>query len=114
MSFIRKRLEWSAYVAELLRNLQSSLKRHGLLEKLRYLLYPSRLLPADERAIRRDDADRGLAVAAVLVISKRIGLRAVENELAQSGGRKWLVFTKWAVGGCAKGNWQIITRMRLV
>jgi hypothetical protein len=48
--------EWSAYVAELLRNLQSSLRRHRLLKKLRYLLYPSRLLPADEQAIRRNDA----------------------------------------------------------
>ncbi len=53
---IRKRPEWSAYVAELLRNLQSSLRRHRLLKKLRYLLYSSRLLPADEQAIRRNDA----------------------------------------------------------
>ncbi len=52
---IRKRTEWSAYVAELLRNLQSSPRRNRVLEKLRYLLYPSRLRPADEQAIRRDD-----------------------------------------------------------
>ncbi len=42
VSRIRKGPEWSAYVAELLRNLQFSLRRQGLLEKLRYLLYPSR------------------------------------------------------------------------
>ena len=56
VSRIRKRSHWSAYVTRLIQTLQSSLRRHGLIEKFRFLLYPSHLLPADRAAIESDDA----------------------------------------------------------
>ena len=53
---IRKQKEWSRYVVELLANTQSSVRRHFDITKLRFLLYPSRLLPRDLMEIREDDA----------------------------------------------------------
>jgi DNA repair photolyase len=55
VSLIRKRSHWSAYVTRLIQTLQSSLRRHGAIDKLRFLLYPSHLLPMDRAAIESDD-----------------------------------------------------------
>ena len=56
VSLIRKRSHWSRYVTRLIQNLQASLRRQGLIEKLRFLLYPSHLLPLDRATIAADDA----------------------------------------------------------
>ncbi len=53
---IRNRKGWSAYVVALLRNVQNSVRRHSDIRKLRFLLYPGRLLPQDVKKIRNDDA----------------------------------------------------------
>ena len=53
---IRKRAGWSNYVVELLANVQQSVRKHSHIAKLRFLLYPSRLLPEDLARIRQDDA----------------------------------------------------------
>ena len=53
---IRRRAGWSRYVADLLKAAQSSVRRHFDSSKLRFLLYPSRLLSAEEADIREDDA----------------------------------------------------------
>jgi DNA repair photolyase len=49
---IRSKEGWSAYATGLLNNVQQVLRRFGALEKLRFLLYPSRLTPEDQRWIR--------------------------------------------------------------
>jgi len=49
---VRSKDGWSSYVTGLLNNVQQALRRFGALEKLRFLLYPSRLTPEDERWIR--------------------------------------------------------------
>lgn len=56
VSWIRDRRRWSGYVARLIRTLQSSLRRHGLIDQLRFLLYPTGLTAPDEASIRSDDA----------------------------------------------------------
>jgi len=53
---IRKREHWSEYVVQLIRNVQASVRRHSDISKLRYLLYPSGLLPDHVARIRQDDA----------------------------------------------------------
>jgi DNA repair photolyase len=53
---IRKRDHWSRYVVNLLGNVQSSVRRHFDIGRLRFLLYPSRLRPADIKSIKDDDA----------------------------------------------------------
>jgi DNA repair photolyase len=53
---IRKREQWSRYVADLIANVQRSVRRHFDLAKLRFLLYPSRLLPEHIEQIQKDDA----------------------------------------------------------
>ena len=53
---IRRREKWSKYVAELIANVQRSVRRHFDIDKLRFLLYPGRLLPEHVDAIRKDDA----------------------------------------------------------
>jgi len=52
---IRKRAAWSAYVVHLIRNVQRSVRQHSDISKLRFLLYPSRLLQEHIEAIRKDD-----------------------------------------------------------
>jgi len=52
----RKRAHWSRYVVELLGNVQRSVRRYFDIDKLRFLLYPSRLLPGDRTRIEKDDA----------------------------------------------------------
>ena len=49
---IRNKVSWSAYATCLLSTVQEAMRNFGALEKLRFLLYPSRLMPADERWIR--------------------------------------------------------------
>ena len=53
---IRKREHWSRYVVEMIRLVQNSVQRHAALSQLRFLLYPSALLPEDVAVIRRNDA----------------------------------------------------------
>ena len=53
---IRKREQWSKYVADLIANVQRSVRRHFDIDKLRFLLYPGRLLPEHVDAIKKDDA----------------------------------------------------------
>jgi DNA repair photolyase len=53
---IRKREQWSKYVVDLIANVQRSARRHFDIAKLRFLLYPGRLLPEHVEQIRRDDA----------------------------------------------------------
>ena len=52
---IRQQRNWSPYVVRLLVNVQRSIRTHADIAKLRFLLYPSRLLPEDLAAIRNDD-----------------------------------------------------------
>jgi DNA repair photolyase len=52
---VRKRRAWSAYTASLIQTVQRVMKRYGALDKLRFLLYPANLHPADLESIRRDD-----------------------------------------------------------
>jgi len=53
---IRRREEWSWYVAKLLHLLQDSIRAHSNINRLRFLLYPSRLIQEKLDEIRRDDA----------------------------------------------------------
>ena len=53
---IRKRKHWSRYTAQLVTNVQQSVRARCDISKLRFLLYPSRLLPKDKARIRKDDA----------------------------------------------------------
>lgn len=53
---IRKESNWSKYVRDLIQSVQQSTRRHSSIDKLRFLLYPSRLKPNDIDAIRKDDA----------------------------------------------------------
>ena len=56
IEFIRKEINWSSYVVKLLQTLQKSLRRHGAIDKLRFLLYPKGLTPQDFARIKADDA----------------------------------------------------------
>ena len=56
LALIRHAENWSVYVADLIRNLQTALRNHNMIEKLRFLLYPTRLLPADKVRIQADEA----------------------------------------------------------
>lgn len=53
---VRCRAGWSRYVADLIAKTQASVRRHADIGKLRFLLYPSRLLPGDRERIEQDDA----------------------------------------------------------
>ena len=53
---IRNKCNWSKYVVNLLANVQQSVRKCSEITKLRFLLYPSRLLPEDVKTIRKDDA----------------------------------------------------------
>lgn len=53
---IRSREHWSQYVVDLIANVQRSVRRQSDIAKLRFLLYPSRLLPEHVDAIKRDEA----------------------------------------------------------
>jgi DNA repair photolyase len=49
---IRNKVAWSAYTVRLAANMQRVLRRHGALDKLRFLLYPSNLTQADAAQLR--------------------------------------------------------------
>lgn len=53
---IRRKDEWSWYVVGLLRLLQGSVRKYCDIARLRFLLYPSRLIPEKLEEIRSDDA----------------------------------------------------------
>jgi len=53
---IRRAATWSSYVARVIRDVQRSVRAAYSIDKLRILLYPSRLTPSDLKRIRRDDA----------------------------------------------------------
>ncbi len=53
---IRKRRNWSRYVVDLIANVQRGMPQHSDISKLRFLLYPSRLLREHVDLIRQDDA----------------------------------------------------------
>ena len=52
---IRSRRNWSHYVVDLIGNVQRSMRQHSDISKLRFLLYPSRLLPKHVETIKKDD-----------------------------------------------------------
>lgn len=51
VSAVRHRAEWSSYCRKLLASIQNSLRARNNLDKLRFLLYPNNLLPADRQWI---------------------------------------------------------------
>ncbi|MBL7223189.1 MAG: DNA photolyase [Candidatus Brocadiae bacterium] len=53
---VRTRKRWSRYVVDLTKTVQASVRGHFDIQKLRFLLYPSNLLPEHAGAIRNDDA----------------------------------------------------------
>ncbi len=53
---IRCRKNWSRYVVDLIANVQHSVHRFSDITKLRFLLYPSNLLPEDKVKIQKNDA----------------------------------------------------------
>ncbi|MDD1677547.1 MAG: hypothetical protein LUQ40_07425 [Methanomicrobiales archaeon] len=53
---IRRRANWSSYVAELISRVQPAMRRYSDISKLRLLLYPSGLLPQDRERIKHDSA----------------------------------------------------------
>ena len=53
---IRRKVEWSWYVVKLFRLLQRNVRKYYDIERLRFLLYPSKLIPEKLEDIRRDDA----------------------------------------------------------
>jgi len=52
---IRRAADWSTYVADLIRDLQTAMRSHGMIEKLRFLLYPAKLQPDDKARIEADN-----------------------------------------------------------
>jgi DNA repair photolyase len=53
---IRHRPLWSQYVVELVSKVQQAVRKYSDISKLRFLLYPSGLLPEDRARVERDDA----------------------------------------------------------
>jgi len=53
---IRTQKSWSQYTTRLISNVQQSVRRLYDINRLRFLLYPSRLTKADASRIRQDDA----------------------------------------------------------
>jgi hypothetical protein len=53
---IRKRNAWSRYVARMVSNVQKSIHKQYDINRLRFLLYPSRLLEEHVTQIKKDDA----------------------------------------------------------
>jgi DNA repair photolyase len=52
---IRQKAGWSEYAVELIRDVQASMRKYSDIDKLKFLLYPSNLLPEDEAQIKKDD-----------------------------------------------------------
>ena len=55
VEFIRNRDNWSAYVVRLLQTFQTLLRHHGVIGKLKFLLYPTELTRGDLARIKADD-----------------------------------------------------------
>ena len=55
VEFIRNRDNWSAYVVRLLQTFQTLLRHHGVIDKLKFLLYPTGLTRGDLARIKADD-----------------------------------------------------------
>lgn len=53
---VRNRKTWSGYTRALLGNVQSALRARKAIKKLRFLLYPTSLMPEDLEHIRKHDA----------------------------------------------------------
>jgi len=56
LAAIRRGPGWSAYTVRLLARLQKGMRWHSDIRKLRFLLYPSRLVSEDRHSIREDNA----------------------------------------------------------
>jgi DNA repair photolyase len=55
LAHVRRAAHWSAYVADLIRDLQAAMRANGIIEKLRFLLYSTKLQPTDKARIHADD-----------------------------------------------------------
>ena len=53
---IRREVNWSHYVVKVVRNVQKAMRRHKMINRLRYLLYPAKLTLRDRQAIEKDQA----------------------------------------------------------
>jgi DNA repair photolyase len=53
---IRRGPNWSAYVVNLIKNLQQGVRKYSDINKLRFLLYPKGLQANDLEAVKQDDA----------------------------------------------------------
>lgn len=53
---ITKRSDWSKYALELIKNVQSSVREHSDINKLKFLLYPKGLVAEHREQIENDDA----------------------------------------------------------
>jgi DNA repair photolyase len=53
---IRNKKVWSAYATQLVRDVQTVMRKHGMIDKLRFLLYTQNLQDEDKARIREDDA----------------------------------------------------------
>jgi DNA repair photolyase len=53
-ALIRHAANWSIYVTDLIRNVQSATRRHNMVNRLRFLLYPTKLAPGDRERIEAD------------------------------------------------------------
>jgi hypothetical protein len=53
---VRKEKNWSGYVVRLVKTVQDAMKKHGVLDKLRFLLYTAGLQDMDLKSIRENDA----------------------------------------------------------
>ena len=52
---IRHEVNWSPYSASLVANVQEAMRKHEMIDKLRFLLYPSGLTEGDKKRVRKDD-----------------------------------------------------------
>ena len=56
ISLVRRKIHWSPYVADLIKNLQVAMRKHMTTRKLRFLLYPKGLLDEDLAKIEKNKA----------------------------------------------------------
>lgn len=52
---VRTKRNWSQYTVKLIADLQHAMRKRGMIDKLRFLLYPSGLTEQDKAIIRKDD-----------------------------------------------------------
>jgi hypothetical protein len=52
---IRHRPQWSAYTVGLIRNLQRAMRKHRMINKLRFLVYPASLRDQALAEIKKDE-----------------------------------------------------------